>query len=325
MTAPPPPILLLKTPSPNPATDIYTRTLAEGSPAFTPHYIPVLTHTLLPDPLIKLLITHLSSISPTPFPYGAIIITSQRAVAALSAALSSPPVQKLPPEGLKELCLRMYTVGPATARATEEVARKWLPNCKVCGGEGAGSGEILAGLILGDGKESYNKSIAASIGVEDDQGHVVKRKKPVLFLVGEKRRDVIPRMLQSPSLAEQERIKVDEMVVYQSGELEDFEFNFSRTLGSTEFLEIAALRWVVVFSPMVGKGMLQGLGWLDEGTGMVRQNLEGRRTFIACIGPTTRGYLYDEFGFAADVVAGKPSPEGLKEGIETFMREKGLL
>lgn len=168
---------------------------------------------------------------------------------------------------------------------------------------------MLARLMLGDGVEGYH--------VRNDDG---KGLKPVLFLTGETRRDVLPRMLMDEGLGEG-RVQVDEMVVYQTRELEEFEFCFKAVLGRTGE---KGGRWVVVFSPTAGKGMLRGLGWLDEGTGRVRGTIGERNTFVACIGPTTREYLDREFGFEADVVAEKPSPQGVRDGIERFMREKGI-
>ena len=50
-----------------------------------------------------------------------------------------------------------------------------------------------------------------------------------------------------------------------------------------------------------------------------------RRTFIASIGRTTAGYFGEHFGFTVDVVAESPSPAGVREGIEAFMRQRGLL
>ena len=174
---------------------------------------------------------------------------------------------------------------------------------------------MLARIMLGkDGERE------AAYDVREGEGG---RKKPVLFLVGEKRRDVIPRMLMDPELPERERVQVDEMEVYRTGELEEFEFQFTQTLARTKS---DSLRWVVVFSPTAGEGMFGGLGWLDKANGRVKADImgPGRRTFIACIGPTTREYLVQEFGFEPDVVAKKPSPQGVKDGIERFMMERGL-
>lgn len=219
--------------------------------------------------------------------------------------MRAPPIQNRLP-ALQSLKFTFYVVGPATERAVREVRDKWLPGCRVAGGEEAGSGEVLGRIMIGEGEEAYR---------EREGG----RLKPVLFLTGEKRRDVLPKMLMDPGLDEGRRVKVDEMVVYETKELEEFEFGFGRVLRETE----GGVRWVVVFSPTAGRGMLRVLGWLDE-DGRVR-GLGERRTFVAAIGPTTREYLEREFGFEADVVAERPSPQGVREGIERFMRERGMI
>ncbi|KAL6721402.1 uroporphyrinogen-III synthase [Lecanora helva] len=322
---PPIPILLLKSPSPTPSTDPYATHLTSPSSSastrsnphtYTPHYIPVLTHTLLPDPLISLLLTHLQSPSPsTSFPYGALLLTSQRAVAALTTAINAPPIQNRL-QKLQELEFDFYTVGPATERALIGVRERCLPRCRIFGGERAGSGEVLGRIMLGrvggDEEGRYGRRVGDG------------RLKAALFLTGEKRRDVLPRMLMDEGLGEMERVQVDEMLVYETSELEEFGFGFGKVLRDTE--NEARIRWVVVFSPTAGRGMLAELGWLDEGTGRVRDGFEkgGRRTFVCCIGPTTRQYLETEFGFQADVVADKPSPQGVQDGIERYMDEKGL-
>ena len=218
--------------------------------------------------------------------------------------------------------MRLYTVGPATAKAVREVRDRYLPKCGVYGGEKAGSGEVLARLMLGKNGEGDGEECYYDVKKEEEGMGL----KAVLFLVGEKRRDVIPRMLQSEEVVEERRVRVDEMVVYKTCEMETFGFQFKRVLEQTEGeAERARGRWVVVFSPTGGEGMLRGLGWLDEGRGTVREGLvgeAGRRTWVCCIGPTTREYLEKEFGFVADVVAERPSAEGVTEAIERFMREK---
>lgn len=315
------PVLLLKSPSPTPASDAYTLHL---TPPFSPSFIPVLSHTLLPDPLIKLLLTHFapnpsspSRLSdPKPFPYGALIFTSQRAVAAFASALNAPQVVKIREEvaeGLGGGGVRLYVVGPATERALRAVRDERCAGCGVYGGE-AGSGEVLARIMLGGGRGEGTYDVREMGG---------GRKKRALFLVGEKRRDVIPRMLMDAKLEEEERIQVDEVEVYRTGELEEFEFHFTQSLAR---MEPETVRWVVVFSPTAGEGILTGLGWLNKASGRVKACIRdpGTRTFVACIGPTTRDYLVQEFGFEPDVVAKKPSPQGVKEGIESFMKGRGL-
>ena len=222
--------------------------------------------------------------------------------------------------------MRLYTVGPATKKAVVEVKDRYLPICQVLGGEKAGSGEVLARLMLDEKNvDGCYYDVKANEEEEVDEGEKVGGKlKPVLFLTGEKRRDIIPRMLQSVEMEEERRIRVDEMVVYKTGEREDFGFLFGRVLGQTE-TEGEGGRWVVVFSPTGGREVFRGLGWWDEGRGRVREGVggeRGRRTWVCCIGPTTGEYLEREFGFVADVVAEKPSAGGVREGIERFMRER---
>jgi uroporphyrinogen-III synthase len=153
---------------------------------------------------------------------------------------------------------------------------------------------------------------------------------PLLFLVGETRRDIIPKTLMDEKLDEGKRVRVDELVVYGTGVMESFEQDFVQILADTE----GKMRWVVVFSPTGCEAMLRALGLLDQGTGKVRSECrdgsgagkgigeEGKETYIATIGPTTRDYLRKEFAFEPHVCAGKPSPEGVDEGIRNFLRNR---
>ena len=75
------------------------------------------------------------------------------------------------------------------------------------------------------------------------------------------------------------------------------------------------------------------LGWLDEETGKVVESRDTARgtgmgegkVFVAAIGPTTKEYLAREFGLEVDVCAERPDPEGVREGIEGFMKARRLL
>jgi len=142
-------------------------------------------------------------------------------------------------------------------------------------------------------------------------------KPPLLFLVGEQRRDIIPKTLMDPSLPRDRKIQVDELVVYGTGVMESFEQDFTRLLKETED---KAMRWVVVFSPTGCEAMLRALGMLDTQTGKAKidEKRDGK-TFIVTIGPTTRNFLKMNFGFEPDVCAEKPSPEGVEAGIGTFL------
>ena len=204
------------------------------------------------------------------------------------------------------------------------------------GGGGGGGGDAARGALRESGTGERRQS------PQNKNKKKKKKKKPVLFLTGEKRRDILPQMLQDPPISPQEastsplsiptlkqrkRIQVDEMKVYSTSVLEEFSFSLQQVLRRTE---TAQVRFVVLFSLQPAKGVLEGLGWLDGGTGRVRGGgLEeggergesgGRGTFLACIGPTTAGGLREEFGVEADVVAGAPSARGLREGVERYLR-----
>lgn len=231
--------------------------------------------------------------------FGGLIFTSQRAVEAFSMVVNEMDADTrdlfLPDT------LPLYVVGPATARGV----RALNLSCPVLGEE-TGNGEALAHFML----DHYNKLPRSQIYGKGG-------KLPLLFLVGEQRRDIIPNTLQSSDLPEDRRTGVDERVVYETGEMESFGAEFQSALetiprsGTKE-------QWVVVFSPTGCKAMLRTLGWLDESTGRYVDAASSPGTFVATIGPTTRDYLVQEFGFEPHVCAAKPSPEGVLAGIEAY-------
>jgi uroporphyrinogen-III synthase len=177
-----------------------------------------------------------------------------------------------------------------------------------------GNGEALAHYVL----DHYGNWYAER-----------RLKPPLLFLVGGQRRDIIPKALMDLALPEDKQIPVDELVVYETGVMETFEQDFGELLRNTEVSEV---RWIVVFSPTGCQAMLRALSMLDTDTGRVKTGERGggcgnrkgkgwRTTYIATIGPTTRDYLRKTFGFEPDVCAGRPSPEGVGEAIDTFIEQ----
>jgi len=309
MSHPPIPLLLLKTPTS--PVDAYTTYFTSpgaypesSSSAYTYQsvYVPVLEHTHNHATLSPLL----RSSSPTSFPYGGLIFTSARAVEAFAAALAS---SDRPSADLKIWTLPLYVCGPATADALRNSVLPFLSNCEVLG-EDAGTGEALAPLIIKD----YSTRNAVDLKTNRE-----KRRKPLLFLAGEKHRDIIPRMLLA------EGLQVDEMVVYSTVERAGFRSELEQRLKETEGMtQASGTRWIIIFSPAAGEAILRALMWLDEGTGRVKEAWDGeeRKTFVASIGPTTMEYMRKEFEFEVDVCAERPSAEGVREGIERFMRSK---
>jgi uroporphyrinogen-III synthase len=192
-----------------------------------------------------------------------------------------------------------YVVGPATFRSLSSVTG--IPPTQILGAH-TGSGEALAQFILTHYATLY----------PDEE------KPPLLFLVGEQRRDVIPKTLGANGIA------VEELVVYETGITESFEENFKAVLSKTELTAFDGPRWAVVFSPAGCEAMLRSLHLLDPEE-RAQQMAGRRRTLVATIGPTTRDFLRDKFGFDPDVCAASPSAEGLGDGIAQFLEKSKLL
>jgi uroporphyrinogen-III synthase len=296
------PILLLKTKSV--PTDTYEELLSSWSDNhYAPVFVPVLEHRFKRDALDTVR-QHIINRGLVPTSqkglatYGALIFTSQRAVEAFNEVVrdirkeGTHAVDDLLPESLP-----LYVVGPATARGLRALNLR----CPILGEE-TGNGEALAGFIL----EHYN---ALYSGVSNP---------PILFMVGDKRRDIIPKTLQSERLPSDRSARVDELVIYETGEMHSFKNDFT-ILWRKNADNGSKRQWVVVFSPTGCQAMLESLDLLDARTGRAKKVDGSRDVLIVTIGPTTRDYLINEFDFTPDVVAEKPSPEGIAEGIHKFL------
>lgn len=263
-----------------------------------------------------------------------------------------------------------------------------MPGCWV-EGEEAGTGEALAGIILrslrarvrgpslrchdrerrmgaeerdstigqtemrkkgdGDGDRDEDEDQDGEGNGDKDENENVSNPPKVIFLTGETRRDIIPRVLREGG------VSIEEIVIYETRVDDKFEAQLQSALRDTEALvQTSGVRWIVVFSGQGAREMLRGLGWLD-GSGRVKEgwldedgSMKGeeeetrrkggkddsrsrsnsrssrrrrRNTFVASIGPTTAEYLKNEFGLQVDVCAQKPTGEALREGIDRFMRD----
>lgn len=295
------PFLLLKTKSaPTDAYEELFSTLDHGR--YAPAFVPVLEHRFRQDVLdeVRRQILNRGFVPKNQqgrAAYGACIFTSQRAVEAFANI-----VEEIRKEGIHSIddllpeSLPLYVVGPATARGLRSLN---LP-CPILGEE-SGNGEVLAELML----VHYNTIYPGS------------GKPPLLFLVGDKRRDIIPKTLQAESLGDEKRMKVDELVIYETGEMHSFKEHFSTIWGRNTEAKVDH-QWVVVFSPTGCQAMLDSLGLLDADTGRVKPAVSPKRTLIATIGPTTRDYLQNNFGFYPQVCADAPSPEGIAHGVRNY-------
>ncbi|KAL4811176.1 tetrapyrrole biosynthesis, uroporphyrinogen III synthase [Aspergillus unguis] len=298
-------ILLLKTKSsPHDGYDEFFST-SDSNPTF----IPVLSHNFQRENLAKVKsLFESGQLLPEPKGprrYGGMIFTSQRAVEAFAEMVTG--IERSILESSSQN-LPLYTVGPATARSLTTLRDTYLPHASIHGAE-TGNGEILSHYIL----DHYNTLWGENTSAE--------QKPPLLFLVGETRRDVIPKTLMGMETPPEKRIGVEEVVVYETGVVEGFEGYFEGVLGTLFNKDSAAgdVIWVVVFSPTGCDAMVRVLKREMERNGE-DGNGKGRRVFVATIGPTTRDHLIKQCGFEPDVCAAKPSPEGVGAGIEEFMR-----
>ncbi|KAJ5898783.1 Tetrapyrrole biosynthesis uroporphyrinogen III synthase [Penicillium taxi] len=300
----PSPILLLKTKSsPHDGYDDFF--LEQG---YDPTFIPVLEHRFHAENLAHVRGLFASGAFDTsnntnanantdtePKKYGGLIFTSQRAVEGFAKMIEE---DGLPIEYDTTTSLILYTVGPATARSLTTLRDQYLPTATIHGAD-TGTGENLAHMILAHYNAIYPLSSSST-------------KPSLLFLVGEQRRDIIPKTLMGPSsLAD--RISVDEIVVYETGEMGSFEGDFE---SAVQRYASEPVLWVVVFSPSGCEAMLRVLG-LGPFADAIKD--DSRRLFISTIGPTTRNYLQSKFAFEADVCAENPTPLGVGDGIRQFM------
>ncbi|KAJ5138337.1 uncharacterized protein N7515_003185 [Penicillium bovifimosum] len=297
----PTPILLLKTKSsPN---DGYEDFFTANN--YTPTFVPVLEHRFQTTNLTHVRNLFTSGAFDTTEndqskKYGGLIFTSQRAVEGFAQMIEDNQDTTFNTPNLV-----LYTVGPATARTLTTLRDKHLPSATIHGAD-TGTGENLAHFML----EHYNTLYSKA---EWNQ----KEKPSLLFLVGETRRDIIPRTLMDPSLGTR-RINVEEVVVYETGVMGSFEGDFGDVIRQTQTQteKEDGEVWVVVFSPTGCEAMLRVLGLGPFAGDGEKEGKE--KVFVATIGPTTRDYLKETFGFEAHVCAPVPSPEGVLEGIERF-------
>ncbi|KEF53714.1 uncharacterized protein A1O9_10115 [Exophiala aquamarina CBS 119918] len=266
----------------------------------------------------------------------------------------------------------LYSVGPATSRALNTLVLASQSSCSSSPfsrlrpsvlGEHTGNGANLAEYMLSHYNGLHSRKPHTPCTPSNEQLDLeapLPDKRGLLFLVGEQRRDIIPKTLtdEEGKLSPSERIAVHEVEVYATGTMDSFQHDFSTHVNSYRNAG-RSLIVVVVFSPQGCEAMLHSLGYIDDqrrltraarerwhfqqppppsgnqshvsGTGddnddnIVAATAAPFNVIIATIGPTTRDYLKDQFGFEADVCAAKPSPQGVQDGVLAFLLEKRLV
>lgn len=253
-------VLLLKA-----ADERYRRAL-EAAPGLSAHFADVLSFRYVNLEALSRALLQLERFS-------ALLVTSPRACIALKQALASFEAEDARQRVTQQLRgMTVLSVGAATSRELE-------PLGVACVGDDAGSAEVLAEKLHGDG---------GLLPLD-------AKSRPVLFLCGEKRSETLPGSFQERGLP------MEQLVVYESCAVEALEV--PEGCGEPA--------WVVFFSPSglkVAKEL--ALPWKN-----IKKAAIGKTTASAML---QHSELTGEGFWAPDVVAPKPTPEALAAAIFSF-------
>ena len=117
---------------------------------------------------------------------------------------------------------------------------------------------------------------------------------PLLFLVGDKRRDLIHKRLAA------ENIRLEELIVYETTTASTFDEELDQVLQDDTDGDI---EWIVFFSPSGAEIALEKFEKLPK------------KLKVGTIGPTTEDYLRKEWNLIPDMVSAKPEPLSMVQGI----------
>jgi uroporphyrinogen-III synthase len=179
--------------------------------------------------------------------------------------------------------MTVYTVGPATALALTKLHFSTIL------GADTGNGGTLANLIVHSYRRDHSMT-TYSVDVPDPS----QLSLPLLFLVGDQRRDIIPKRLA------EENIPLEELVVYETSVASTFDEELDRVVDDTTDGEI---EWIIFFSPSGAEVALKKLERMAH------------RIKVATIGPTTEEYLRTKWNVSPDMVSAKPEPISMVKGI----------
>jgi len=247
--------------------DTYRAQLEAAS--YQPIFLPVLGHQLSNQDALREILTSGS--------YTGVIFTSQRAVEAWGQAVKGCSRQEWDR-------IPSYVVGAATRQALLDLQSDMVPSGDlVLGGEETGRAELLGQYMVKklEGRESVEK---------------------LLYLVGDKRRDILSVMLAKAGLV------VQEVTVYETTMADGFPRQLETILKSKAGGNI----WIVFFSPSGAQYTIPTLqscvgaedGHLDEV--LHRQNIR-----LAAIGPTTAEYLQQTVSLSVAAECQYPTAESL--------------
>ncbi|DAZ97060.1 TPA: hypothetical protein N0F65_001244 [Lagenidium giganteum] len=265
-------VLLLKTADAKYAAAFqqHAQSMAIGS--VSTHFSEVLAFEYLNVEELALVLLQLQST------YSGIIVTSPRASTAIVQVLEAQTDDRTRQTMLANLrAVHVFSVGAATSRDLAELGIS-------CRGEDAGSADKLAELLAQDGVLPTD---------------CASKRKPMVFLCGEKHRDALPASFHDRNLP------LCELTVYKS--------RTTDKLVLPDSLGHRMPRWVAFFSPSgIAAARNLDIPWED-----VRKAAIGKTTAAAL---TAWAEECNQAHWNADVVAPKPTAEALAESILDFER-----
>eukprot|EP00128_Syssomonas_multiformis_P015752 Colp12_sorted_trinity150504_noHs@9785 len=203
----------------------------------------------------------LKNLLTVPSNYSGLIFPSKNAVKSLEISLGANP--EVAQEWKGKL---VYAVGEATGRLLNSIGFTVT-------GEKSGTADNLSKLIIAQHRDA----------------------RPLLFLCGNKRRDVLPKTLTEAG------IPFQEMIVYSNNVNSNFEEDFLKCYHSS------LPNWIAFFSP----SGLHALMPILEKHGLEK----GSSVRYAAIGPTTAQAML-EISRPPAAVAQKPTPQSLLDAIK---------
>ncbi|KAJ7178585.1 tetrapyrrole biosynthesis uroporphyrinogen III synthase [Mycena crocata] len=279
-------VLFLRAPSQNAnSLDRYETLFSQAG--YKPASVPVL-ETLFAN------IGELTDIVRCGAQHSGVIITSGRACEAWNNVVELLEKEKIASQECDWLSTPFYVVGRSTAFSLNAI-RSAHPHSPfaptVIRGESTGTSEQLARFILTDLKSSPGS-----------------KQKPLLYLTGDKNRDIMPDILHDGNF------ELSSLKVYQTQGSSRFSEDLKLALKSSSN-EDSGTWWIVFFAPSAAEFVTPWLRQQFDLSSTEPTSRTQRRAQIASIGPTTSTFLRDKLNLAVNAVAMKPTPEELLEAI----------
>jgi uroporphyrinogen-III synthase len=192
------------------------------------------------------------------------------------------------------------------------------------GGSESGTSERLAHFIL------------------QDLGRREALNPKLLYLTGDKNRDILPNILEGGG------VEVDCRQVYETQPCTDlavklqdvvdasdagesaniiWRYNRGHSLPSDKAVKLFTAHihvnrwWIVFFAPSAAAAALPSLrAWFDIDSSFASKQLRSAR--LAAIGPTTATSMRDEMQVRVDVVSAKPTPSDMVDAVLAYDRGK---